>query len=61
MSNDERVLNHLPEVFTRGQLMDVCSDFGISYGSANVLPQKLRYEGRIEQVERGRYRKVEGK
>lgn len=59
MNAAERIIQEMPEQFTRKQVMACAKQLGYSYSTANAVVDKMLYQDLAERVRNGLYRKLE--
>lgn len=58
MTSLQRINQDLPDTFTRKDVLDTAKELGFSYSTANTFFEKAMYEGLIQRVDAGKYKKT---
>ena len=59
MNAATKIIEQMPEQFTRKQVMACAKELGYSYSTASGITEKMLYQDLCERIETGLYRKLE--
>lgn len=59
MNVAEKIIEEMPEQFTRQDVLKSAKEFGYSYATANAVLDRMVYEDMAERIQTGLYRKLE--
>lgn len=59
MNAAEKIIEQMPEQFTRQDVLKSAKEFGYSYSTANAVLDRMVYEDLAERIQTGVYRKLE--
>jgi hypothetical protein len=59
MNAAQKIIQEMPEQFTRQDVLKCAKSFGYSYATANAVLDRMVYEDMAERVQTGLYQKLE--